>query len=115
MSLALPKHVSNLVLCLLGIVAPAHSLVRFGTGELPEAILALLLFLKAFSGRRQPWSVTTVGVLALGLTWVVNSVQAIPSQYRGILSWIGIAAFAVLAFSRYILERTPKSSDGGAH
>jgi apolipoprotein N-acyltransferase len=113
MPLAVPKHASNVVLGLLGIVALAHSLVRFGTGELPEAILALLLFLKAFSDRRQPWSLTIIGVLALGLTWVVNSVHAVPSQYRGILSWIGIALFAVLAFSRYVFERTPTSPDGG--
>jgi|GEM_PF-6158789 len=114
MSIALPKHSPNIALGLLAVVALTHSLLRFGSGELPEAILAGLLFLKAFSDRRQPWIVAAVGILAIGLTWVVNSVQAVPAHYRGILSWIGIAVFAVLAFSRYILERSPTSSDGGA-
>ena len=114
MSLALPKHASNLVLGFLAIVALTHSFLHFGTGELPEAVLALLLFLKAFSDRRQPWIVAAVGILAIGLTWAVNSAQTFPAHYRGLLSWVGIAVFAVLAFSRYILERSPTSSDGGA-
>jgi peptidoglycan biosynthesis protein MviN/MurJ (putative lipid II flippase) len=110
MSLALLKQSSNAVLGLLGLVAVTHSLIHFGTGELPEAVLALLLFLKAFSDRRQPWTVVAVGVLAVSLTWIVNAVQAVPGHYKGILSWLGIAAFAVLAFSRYILERSPTGS-----
>jgi apolipoprotein N-acyltransferase len=113
MAMGWPKYAPNVVLAVLAIMALAHSLIRFGTGELPEAVLALLLFLKAFSDRRQPWVVAAVGVLAVSLTWVVNSVQAVPAHYKGVLSWIGIAVFAVLAFSRYILERSPKGSDGG--
>jgi membrane-bound ClpP family serine protease len=112
MSFTMTKHYSNAILALLGVVALVHSLLRFGTGELPEAILAGLLFLNAFSNRRQSWTVIAVAILAIGLTWTVNSVQAVSSQYRGILSWIGIALFAVLAFSRYILDRSPKSSGG---
>jgi membrane-bound ClpP family serine protease len=108
MSVTLPKHAWNIVLGLLGFLAITHSLLRFGTGELPEAILALLLFLKAFSERKQPWTVAAVGILAMGLTWTVNSG---PAHYRGVLSWLGIAAFAVLAFSQLILERSPTISD----
>jgi len=114
MSVTVPKHSSNVVLGVLAIVALMHSLLRFGMGELPEAILALLLFLKAFSARRQPWGVAIIGVLALGLTWAVNSVQVVPSQYRVVLSWIGIAVFAVLAFSRYVFERSWTRLGGGA-
>jgi len=114
MSLTLPKHAPNIVLGLLAIVALTHSLLRFGTGELPEAILALLLFLKASSDRRQPWTVAGIGFLAVGLAWSVNSAQAVPVHYKGLLSWVGIAAFVVLAFSRYIFERHPSGTGGRA-
>jgi len=109
---ALLKHSSNIILGLLGTVAVAHSLLHFGTGEMPEAILALLLFMKAFAGRKQPWTVAVVGTLALVLTWAVNSAQAAAAHLGGVLSWLGIALFAMLAFSRYLFERSPKGSDG---
>jgi hypothetical protein len=73
MSSALPKDTPNLVLALLGAAALVHSIVHFGTGAIPEAILAVLLFLKAFADRKQPWAVMGMGLLATAITWVVNS------------------------------------------
>ena len=111
MSLA-PKHAPNLILALLGVVALVHSILHFGTGAIPEAILALLLFLKAFRDHKQPWSVMGIGLFATAVTWVVNSGQVPSSHPREALSWLGIIALAALAFSRYIFERQPVSSSG---
>jgi hypothetical protein len=107
------RHRSNAILAILGAVAIVHSLLYFGTGTLPEAILAAILFLKAFTGRRQPWSVPLVGILALVLTWIVNASRVSHIHLKEGLSWLGIAAFAILAFSRYTLERfhTPNAPD----
>ena len=111
----LPKHSSNMVLGFLGIMAVTHSLLHFGTGEMPEAILSLLLIMKAVSGRRQPWAVAAVGTLALVLTWSINSGHVIAAHFGGLLSWISITLFALLAFSQYVFERSPKGSDGMRH
>jgi hypothetical protein len=112
MSSPLPKNTSNQILALLGVVALVHSMVHFGTGAIPEAILAILLFLKAFAGRKQPWMVLGVGLFATAITWVVNSGQILSSHLREALSWLGIVALAALAFSRYIFDRQSASSSG---
>jgi uncharacterized membrane protein YeiH len=109
MSIALPKYASNSILAFLGFLALAHSVFRFGTGELPEAILAGLLFLNAFSSRRQPWIVIIVAVFAILVTWTVNWVEAPFPKHKWLPSWIGIALFTVLALSRYT-ERFPTRS-----
>jgi hypothetical protein len=112
MSSPLPKDGSNMTLALLGVVALVHSILLFGTGAIPEAILAILLFLKAFSGRKQPWMVLGIGLLATAITWAVNSGQILSGHLKEALSWLGIVALAALAFSRYIFERQAASSSG---
>jgi len=110
MSSGLPKDAPNLILTVLGIVALVHSLLHFGTGALPEAIVAILIFVKAFAGRKQPWIVVGIGFFASAVAWAVNSGWISSSHLKEGLSWLGIAAMAALAFSRYIFERQAASS-----
>ena len=100
------KQPSNLLLAIFGVAALLHSILHFGSGTLPEAILALLLFLKAFAGRKQPWSVAITGLLAAVLTWIANSNVLASDHLRMTLSWVGIGLFGVLAFSRFIFEKS---------
>jgi hypothetical protein len=104
------KHSSNMTLAALGLITFTHS--RFGTGELPEAMLAVLLFLAAFSNRRQPFFVVGVAMLAVGLTWAVNSGNLVHGRSTTFLSLVSIVLFAVLGFSRLIFGRAPKQTNG---
>lgn len=106
----IPKYATNIVLAFLGAVVLAHSMVHFGRGELPEAVLALLLFLKAFTKRRQPWILVAVGIVSIAVTWIVNTSSATP--FRTALSWLAIAGFAVIAFSRYVFKYSQINSVG---
>jgi hypothetical protein len=114
MSMGLPKHFSNIVLGILGILALIHSLLYFGTGEVPEAILGLLLGLNGCAERKQPAMLVPIAVAAIALTWIGNSTQAISSQYKAVSSWIAMALFALLAFSRYIFNRSSTHERGDA-
>ncbi|HEX6880042.1 MAG TPA: hypothetical protein VF135_06740 [Terriglobales bacterium] len=97
---------TNLTLAVLGFVALVHSIFRFGTGELPEAILAVLLFVAAFTRRKQPVIVAVVGLAALSIVWAVNSGTVGKGVTTTLLSVIGIALFVILGFSRFIVGRT---------
>jgi len=53
-----------------------------------------------------------IAVAAIALTWIANSAQAISSQYKAVMSWTAMALFALLAFSRYIVNH-PSTHEGG--
>jgi len=96
---------TNLTLAVLGFVALVHSIISFGTGELPEAILAVLLFVAAFTRRKQSVIVAVAGVAALLVVWAVNSGTVGKGVTATLLSVIGIALFVILGFSRFIVGR----------
>ena len=104
------KQWSNATLAVLGIVALAHSVIRFGTGELPEAIFAGILFWAAFSNRKQPAIVVVAGLVALVIVWIVNSGSAGKVFTATLLSGVGIVLFAILGFSRFLLRTTENKS-----
>jgi hypothetical protein len=106
----LPKYWSNTALATLGFIALVHSAIHFGTGELPEAILSLLLFLAAFSNRQQPFLVVVLGIGAVVLTWIVNSGSL--GLAGTLLSGICIMFYAIVGFSRLILRRTENEQKG---
>lgn len=109
-ALIIPKHASNVTLAVLGVIALVHSFLHFGTGALPEAILALLLFLNAFSNRKQPRIVVAIGIFAIVFTWLANSRVLGTDHVRTAVSWAGILLFATLGFSPFIFKQSHAGS-----
>jgi hypothetical protein len=100
----LPRYRSNVALLALGVLAIVHSLFYFGTGELPEVILALLLFLKGFAREKQSWVLVAIGIMAIGITWIVNLGKILPSPIQVVLSCLGIVMFTALVFSKHFFN-----------
>lgn len=105
MNSSMRMHWTNLILAALGLVALVHSIFRFGRGELPEAILAVLLFVAGFTRRKQSALVAVAGMGALSVVWVVNSGTVGKGVTATLLSVIGVALFILLGFSRFIVGR----------
>jgi hypothetical protein len=98
------KYAPNLILTLLGVAALLHSILHHDMGVIPEAILALVLFLKAFAQRKQSWNIAGIGLFATLMALIVNSYSFSSGYLKDVLSWLGIVALAVLAFSRFIFD-----------